>query len=95
MKSRYIIVFLHLLLYLIAYGCLVMKMPNGRGGVYQIMGKMMFAWMFISISLTVLTLIPVLGLIVSVYAGKKELKIGFSISAIMALVIDLYCWINP
>ncbi|MHB8259158.1 MAG: hypothetical protein ACYDCN_14750 [Bacteroidia bacterium] len=94
LKTRYTILIIHLLLYPIAY--FIVSIYNYSPSPMEIskaIEQILDITTQFFISLVVLTLIPIIGLLVGLLKNDKEVKIGFLISTINAIIIFLLFFI--
>jgi len=102
MKTRYIIVIGHLLLYPIMYFILILYNSNPSNvdysdGISDALAAIVETAIQLYIALAILTAFPIIGCLISLSLKKEELKYGFFISALNSIVIAfiilfcLYC----
>jgi hypothetical protein len=94
MKTRYIIVIGHLLLYPVTYFILILYNSNPTNvdysdGITDALATMVESIIQLYIALAILTTIPIIGCLIGLGLKREELKYGFFISTLNSIIIAL------
>lgn len=88
-RARYIIVIMDLLIYLIGYFILRFEGPSHPVSLLEGIGLAIEIYCQAVIFVIAITAISIICLIIGFILKKKELKIGFFVTTIISIVIDI------